>query len=155
MSVYKLVVLNTFNGFFFTKFDPTLDIWQSKSHYFYSVLFMKLTRWLRGGDRRVTRALRNKVAKFDLKITIFTNSNQIEPKMYITLGYPFSGGLFRTNSGPCVRFVVHFILRHPNAITYFFHFEILICNNYEVFGLLMMVSHFNLLLRVKAFNFKK
>ena len=80
MSVYKLVVLNTFNGFFSTKFDQTLDIWQLKSHYFYSVLFMKLTRWLRGGDRRVTRALRNKVAKFDSKKTIFTNSYQIVTK---------------------------------------------------------------------------
>ena len=89
MSVYKLVVLNTFNGFFFTKFDPTLDIWQSKSHYFYQSFWFlfcfvfeahALAAWPANGDCRVTRALRNKVAKFDLKITIFTNSNQIVTK---------------------------------------------------------------------------
>ena len=36
MSVHKLMVLSTFNGFFYTEFDETLDNLQFKSHYFYS-----------------------------------------------------------------------------------------------------------------------
>ena len=89
MSVYKLVVLNTFNGFFFTKFDPTLDIWQSKSHYFYSSRHFEAhaspacTAW----PSYVT--LRAKVAKFVLKTPILTKvSKQILTKNVNNSGIP-------------------------------------------------------------------
>ena len=84
MSVYKLVVLNTFNGFFFTKFDPTLDIWQSKSHYFYSSRHFEAHAQEASPARTAWPsyvALRAKVAKFVLKTPILTKvSKQILTK---------------------------------------------------------------------------
>ena len=44
MSVYKLVALSTLNGFFYTKFNPTLDILEWKKSLF---LFKSLLLWAR------------------------------------------------------------------------------------------------------------
>ena len=44
MSVYKLVALSTLNGFFYTKFNPTLDILEWKTSLF---LFKLLLLWAR------------------------------------------------------------------------------------------------------------
>ena len=71
------MVLNTLNGFFYAKFDPTFDILQFKSHYFYSncqceVVFM-LTRRLRG--RRMALRECYEIYTFQSRQICFKNTN--------------------------------------------------------------------------------